>query len=480
MKASFLKKIKVPHVFTLLTAIILICSLLTYVVPSGTYDRETKVVAGMKKTLVIPDTYRTIPKHYSLEGALIGDEKKDAATPVGLHGFLTAIPRGMEDAADIIFFIFIIGGVIGILRRTGVITATIHKLLELFGDSAVVLTVVIMFVVALGGSTLGMGEEFIPLVPIFLMVSKQMGYDRIFGMAIVILAAQVGFASATTNPFTLGVAQGIAELPLNSGMAFRIVFFSVCITITSIYLLRYGARVKADPSASLMADDDFHVAETEAETFTGRHMSILVSSIALFGLILYFVTAKGWWMADMAGGFLLIGMVAVLIARISVGAATRAFVKGMEEMIVAALVVGFARGIEVVLSDGQIMDTVIHTAAMGLRQVPQFVAVQGMFLFQACLNFLIPSGSGQAAVTMPLMVPLSDVLGITRQTAVFAFQCGDGFSNLIIPTSSILMSMLALAKIPFEKWLRFMLPLLVLLWIVSGIFLTIAVVIGYQ
>ncbi len=479
MLFSFLAKIKVPHVFTLLTLIILICSLLTYVIPSGSYEREDKVISGAKRTLVVPGTYRNTPKHYSLEGMLLGDSRKDAATPVGLHGFLTAIPRGMEQADDIIFFIFIIGGVLGILRATGVITASIHKLMEIFGDSAVVLTVVIMFAVALGGSTLGMGEEFIPLVPIFLMVSKQMGCDRIFGMAIVIVSAQMGFAAATTNPFTLGVAQGIAELPLNSGIVFRAVFFLCCLIISCGYLLRYGAKVKKDPSASLMADDAFHVEETEVEIFTARHGGILVAGLAIFGAILYFVTQRGWWMADMAGGFLFIGIVAALIGKLPIKETTLAFVKGMEEMVVAALVVGFARGIQVVLNDGQIMDTVIYYAATVLQDVPRVIAVQGMFLFQACLNFLVPSGSGQAAVTMPLMVPLSDVLNITRQTAVFAFQCGDGFSNLVIPTSGILMSMLALAKIPFEKWLRFMLPLLLLLWALSAVFLGIAVVIDY-
>jgi len=185
-------------------------------------------------------------------------------------------------------------------------------------------------------------------------------------------------------------------------------------------------------------------------------------------------------MADMAGGFFLMGLVAVAISRLPLRDATAAFVRGMEDMVVAALVVGFARGIQVVLTDGQILDTVIHSAATVLGQVPRFVAVEGMLLFQATLNFLVPSGSGQAAVTMPLMAPLSDVLGISRQTAVFAFQCGDGFSNTIVPTSGVLMAMLSLAHIPYERWLRFVLPLFLMLLALSGIFLMIAVAIGYS
>jgi uncharacterized ion transporter superfamily protein YfcC len=182
----------------------------------------------------------------------------------------------------------------------------------------------------------------------------------------------------------------------------------------------------------------------------------------------------------MAGGFFLMGIVATIIARLPIAEATKAFVKGMEEMVVAALVVGFARGIQVVFTDGQILDTIIYAAASTLEQVPLFVAAQGMLVFQTCLNFLIPSGSGQAAVTMPIMAPISDVIGLTRQTAVFAFQCGDGFSNTIVPTSGILMAMLSLAKIPYQKWLKFVLPLFLQLMVIAAIFLAIAVVVGYD
>ena len=482
MAFAFLQKLKIPHVFTLLTLVIFGCSLLTYVIPSGSYEREVRDINGTPRNLVIEGTYRPMAKHFSFEGVLKGETVVDKATPVGVHGFLTAIPRGMEKAADIIFFIFVIGGVFGILQRTGVITATIRMLLDVLGDSHIAMTVVIMVVLAIGGSTMGMGEEFIPLVPVFLIVSKKMGYDRIFGLAIVILAAQVGFAAATSNPFTIGVAQGIAGVELLSGKTFRIVFFIVCITTTLIYVLRYAARVKRDPGTSVLGEEGFeiHVAEDKVEVFTSRHAWILIVSALIFGLILFAVSKWHWWMADMGGGFLLIGLIAAAIGKLSLDETALAFVKGMEDMVVAALVVGFARGIEVVMLDGQIMDTVIYTAAALLQEVPRLVAVQGMFLFQSVLNFLIPSGSGQAAVTMPLMAPIADLIGITRQTAVFAFQCGDGFSNTIIPTSGILMSMLSLARIPYDKWLRFMLPLFFQLMILSAIFLVIAVLINYQ
>lgn len=474
---------RIPHVFVLLAGVILVCSLATFVVPSGHYDRVTRDVGGHERTLLVPGTYAPLEKHVTPEGVLLGqgDTPPGKAQPVGLHGFLTAIPRGLEKQADIIFFIFIVGGVFGILQRTGVITAGLQKLLHRFGDSGPLLTVVIMTVLALGGSTLGMGEEFIPLVPVFLLVSKRLGYDRIYGLALVIVAAQVGFAAATTNPFTVLVAQGIAEVPLYSGLWFRWIFLAVTLTTALIYVLRYGARMKADPSRSLMAGDAFHVDEPEGlDDYGPRHTAILVVCTAIFAFILFATTRYGWWMSDMAGGFLLMGLVAAALARLPVADAVAAFVEGMREMVVAALVVGFARGIEVVLSQGQVMDTVVHAAATVLQTVPRYVAVLGMLGFESGLNLLVPSGSGQAAVTVPLMAPLSDILGLTRQTAVFAFTCGDGFSNSIIPTSGILMSMLALARIPYGTWLRFMLPLFLLLMGLSAVFLVIAVAIGYS
>ena len=476
-----IKRINVPHVFTLLTIVVFICSLLTYVIPSGIYERESKQVGSVTRTVVIPGTYKELSKHFSVEGIIIEEKADGEASPVSLFGFLSAIPKGMEEAADIIFFIFIIGGVFGILQKTGTIMAIIQKLLDVFGHNANLLVVILMIAVAIGGSTLGMGEEFIPLIPLFLIVSKRLGYDRVFGVGIVFLAAECGFSAATTNPFTVNVAQSIAEIPLNSGIEFRVIFFIVALTVTIIFLLRYGARIKKDPSKSIMPDDDFELSEHSFEkvSFKKEHLIILIVGTGLFGFIIFAVQEFGWWINEMAGGFLLIGFCAIAIMRIPINEATKAFIKGLEDMVVAALVVGFARGVQVVLQDGQILDTIIHSAANQLQNFHQFFAAGGMLIFQTTLNFFIPSGSGQAAVTMPLMAPLSDLLGITRQTAVFAFTCGDGFSNIIIPTSGILMAILSIAKVPFTSWLRFVLPLFIILFILSLLFLIIAVIINY-
>ena len=478
-------RLKVPHVMALLTIVVGVMSVLSWLVPAGTYTRETVKVGVMTKELVVPGSYQTLEKVRTLGGLLLppGDVGDGQAAPVSLLGFLSAIPRGLEDSADIIFFIFMMGGVFGILQATGAITAALGRLTELFADRVAVLVVLLGLLMGAGGSTLGMGEEFIPLVPIFLMLSRKLGYDRVFGLAIVVLAPGIGFAAATTNPFTVNIAQKIAELPLNSGWQLRVVFFLVCMSVTLGWILRYGARIKADPTRSVVhgVPEPAELAGFgEVPALTGAHIAILAMCGLVFTGIMVAVQTEGWWLAEMGGGFFLMGILAAVLARMDLDCATRAFTHGMSEMVVAALVVGFARGIVVVMNDAQILDTIVHAAASLLDGASPHVAVQGMLAFQSVLNVFVPSGSGQAAVTMPLMAPLADLLGISRQTAVLAYQCGDGFSNMVIPTSGTLMAMLLMAGVPYDRWLRFALPLVGILLCISAVFLAVAVGIGYQ
>jgi uncharacterized ion transporter superfamily protein YfcC len=302
-------------VFTLLTGVVFACSLLTFVIPSGEYERATLDVGGHERTVVVPDTYTTLPKHYSLAGLLFHEEVAGKASPVSFEGFLSAIPRGMVTAADIIFFIFIIGGVFGILQASGTIPAVLGSILNRLRSSWRLLTIVLMTVMAVGGSTLGMGEEFIPLVPIFLIVARDIGCDRVFGVALVYVAGAVGFAAATTNPFTVNIAQEIAGLPLNSEIPFRLAFFAACMVVTIAYMLRYGGRIRKDPSQSLVASDEAEIGgdDVEPPQLRAAHVVILVSCVAIFIFILYAVHAMGWWLTEMAGGFILMGLVATTV-----------------------------------------------------------------------------------------------------------------------------------------------------------------------
>jgi len=233
---------------------------------------------------------------------------------------------------------------------------------------------------------------------------------------------------------------------------------------------------------SVMPDDPFILKKEDSsldERITRKHVWIGITSLILFAAILYSVQTMGWGLIEMTGGFFTVGLVTIIISGMTGNESMKAFIKGLEVMIVPAIIVGFARGIQVVMEDGQIIDTILfHTAAL-LQNQPKLIAVEGMYVFQTMLNFFIPSASGQALVSMPLMVPLSDLLDISRQTAVLAFTAGDGFSNMIIPTNGVLMAILGIAGVPYEKWLKFIWPLYLTMALVAGIFLTVALVINY-
>ena len=435
----------------------------------------------MERNLVVPGTYEQIPKHFSIKGFILGDPVEGKASATSILGIFTAIPKGMSQSAALIFFIFIIGAVFNLLQDTGTINAIIFKIMDKFSNTPVLLPVIIFTIVALGSTLLGMGTEFIPMIPIFLVVSKSLGYDRLYGVSLLLLAEGVGWTSGITNPFNVQIAQQLAEVPIGSGIGFRVIFFIVCYSIGLGYFLWYGKKVKSNPSSSIMKDDPFSVnvelgLKTELEK---KHLLIAFVAIAILALVIYAVQTMGWGLFELSGGFLAVGICTILIYGMSGDKAMESFINGLKLMIVPALIVGVARGIQVVMEEGQIIDTILHHAAGVLQEQPKWLAVQGMFAFQSSLNFFIPSASGQALVTMPLLVPLSDLLNVSRQMAVFTFLIGDGMSNIIIPTNGFLMAVLGIAGVPFEKWFKFIFPVFLLLVIFGLVFLSIALYINY-
>ncbi|MGK7396848.1 MAG: YfcC family protein [Candidatus Cyclobacteriaceae bacterium M3_2C_046] len=481
MKRYF-NNLKIPHVFIFLSAIILFCSILTYIVPSGQYERTTKTYNQIEQTVIVPGSYQEIPKYFSLIGLVLGVNIEGKASPTSLLGLFSSIPKGMNQAASLIFFVFTIGAVFNLIQSTGTINIIVFKLLRKFKNSPILLTFILFTVFALSATFLGMGAEFIPLIPILLILSKEMGYDRLFGVSVLLVPMGIGWSTAITNPFTVQIAQKIAELPIGSGIVLRIIMFIVCFLIGFAFLTFYGRKIKNDSSKSMMAHDAFLLDQSvvlEDKPFTKRHFWIIFSAVVLFGLILFAVQTMGWGLIEMTGGFFIVGLLTILISGKSGDESMEEFIKGLQIMIVPALIVGFARGIQVVLQEGLIIDTILFHAASVLREMPTLVAAEGMYLFQTFLNFFIPSASGQAMVSMPLMVPLADLLGITRQTAVLAFISGDGFSNMIIPTNGVLMAILSIALVPFGKWFKFILPLFVVLSVLAAVFLSIAVIIAY-
>lgn len=481
MRPNF-KKFNFPHVFIFLAGIILFCAMLTYIVPSGEFQRETKKMGKLEQTVVVPGSYVQLPKHFSVRSFFLGEKVEGKASPTSLLGLLTAIPKGLNQSAALIFFVFTIGAVFNLIRETGTIHVIIYGMMRRFKNHPKLLLFSIYTFILLLSTFLGSGTEFMPLIPLFLIVSKEYGYDRIFGLALLLVPFSLGWTVALTNPFTVQIAQTIAEVPIGSGIGMRLVLLIFIGGVGFAYMMWYAKRVKTNPLKSHMQDDPFVLTENvemDGLSLKRKHILILLMAGILFAFILYSVQALGWGLIEMTGGFFLVGVLTILISGMTGSEAMKAFVQGLEIMIVPALVVGFARGIQVVMLEGQILDTILNSTAGTLEQLPRVLAAEGMFVFQSFLNFFIPSASGQALVSMPLMVPLADLLDITRQTSVLAYTLGDGLSNLIIPTSGVLMAMLGLAGIPYEKWARFILPLFLVTTLIGFAAIGVAVLIHY-
>jgi uncharacterized ion transporter superfamily protein YfcC len=458
-------KFKVPHTYVILFMILILVTLATYVLPAGVYERVQDPATG--RTVVDPASYHVV-----------------ARTPVGPFEMVGAIPAGMKAAASIIFFIFIVGGAFSIITATGAVTAGIQKSIKALEGREKLMIPAIMLIFSLGGFTFGLAEEVIVFIPIGIALARAVGYDDIVGVAMMSTGAAIGFSGGMLNPFTVGVAQGIAELPLFSGIEFRIVGYIILYIIGVWYVMRYAAKVKKDPASNslvydLMEKDKAEHVEVEIPEFTARHMLVLLVVVAGFAYMIYGVMRLDWYIDELSTLFLGMALVAGLVGALSPSKIASAFVVGAKDIAFGALVVGIARAILVVMTEGQIIDTVISGLANFVAILPGAVTAMGMFWIQIVINFFIPSGSGQAATTMPIMVPLADIVGVTRQTAVLAYQYGDGITNSIIPTSAALMGILAIGRVPYERWFKFIWPLMAF-WVVAGsIMCAVAYLIGY-
>lgn len=456
------KRIKVPHVYILLMFIILICAVLSYIIPAGQYDMmNIKMGDGTQREVVDPNTYKQID-----------------STPVGLMQLMTAIPRGMQETAQIIFFIFIVGGSFGVIQATGAIEAGLGTLAKKVRGKEIFLIPIIMVAFSFAGAIIGMAEETLPFIPIFIALFVAMGYDSITGTAVVFCGAGAGFAGAFMNPFTIGVAQGIAGLPLFSAMGFRIVLFVVMVSLSTGFVMTYASKIKKNPEKSLMYEFDKTREDSmdldNLPEFNGRRKLILITFLIAIIALIYGVVKCGWYMDEIAALFFGVSLICAIIGKIGLNDFAEKLGIGMAAVASGALVVGFARGILVVLTDGNILHTILFGASQALGQVNSIVSALGEYVFQCLLNFLVPSGSGQAAVSIPILAPLGDLVGVSRQTTCIAFQLGDGISNIFTPTSGYFMAGLALAKIPWSKWAKWILPLILIQYLVGAIFVVVA------
>ena len=460
---SVKKRMKMPHTYVILFSIVILAAIASYTLPAGVYDRSKDPATG--RTLVNPASYHHVEQ-----------------TPVSPFDLFKAIPRGMVAGADIVFFIFICGGAFTVIQATGAVNSGLSRFIMKLRGYENLLIPMTMLLFSVFGFTMGMSEEVIVFIPIGVLLARALKYDDIVAVAMLSTGAAIGFASGLLNPFTVGVAQTIAELKMFSGLEFRIIGFVFLYLSGVIYTMNYAKKVRANPEYSYVYEEMQKNKEVgildESVQFTGVHQAVALVCLAFLGVMIYGVMKLEFFITELAAVFLAMGIVGGLVGRLGPNQIAMHFVAGCRDIVFGALVVGVARAILVVLQDGQIIDTIIHGLANGVSIFPKGLAAVGMFWVQSIINFFIPSGSGQAAATMPIMAPLADLLGITRQTAVLAFHYGDGFSNSIIPTSASLMGVLAMAHVPYEKWFRFIWPLMVIWTIIGSVMCYIAAVIN--
>lgn len=417
------KKLKVPHIFVILFLMIALASLVSYIIPAGQFER---VANESGAEIIQPGTFEYIE-----------------ASPVTFFEFMFAIPDGFIQTAEIIFGIIMIGGMFAVIERTGVISLAVNKLASKFSDKGLWIIPTLMIPFALFTTFTGQVEMSLIYLPAILPLVLKLGFDRITATAIVLVATISGFTLALAVPANLGVAQEIAELPLYSGMWYRIVLLAIVLTVGMAYVWRYARKVQKNPELSIVFDendDDLEIKELSAGKATKRQMWTAVTLLVGFGVLLFGLLNYGWYFRELTGLYALIGIAAGLVAGLSSSEIADAFNEGFKKILLGAIVVGIARGIAVVLDAGDIMDTIIYALGEFVGIMPDSLTAVFMLIVQAALNFLIPSGSGQAMVTMPIMSGLSDISGVTRQTAVLAFLMGDGFTNIFYPTSGYFMA----------------------------------------
>ena len=460
------KKFKVPHVFIILFAIIVLCTILTWIVPAGAFD------------YVENDQGRSV--------AVAGTWHEVDPTPVGPLRMFELIYEGMVNAADIAFLVFITFASVTFVIKSGAFDGAVAVLLKIFkGKTSLITIPIFMALIGLGSSTIGMFEEWLPFIPVFAAVYTGMGYDALVGLAVVAFGAGIGYSGAMMNPFTVGVAQGIAEVTYMSGSGFRIMCHAVMLVVGAAFIMRYASKVKDDAKNSYLYGtvvQDLTTSENAADVenlkFGIQQKLVLLDLVAAIAVVVTGVIKAGWYFSQICAVFIIMAIIAAIIMRWNLNKIGEMFAAGFTEATTAAMMVGIARGVKMVLTEGGIIDTVVNALTVPLSHLPAALSGVAMLIMQTILNFFIPSGSGQAAVSMPIMAPMADLLGLSRDVAVLAYQFGDGLSNIIWPTAFAAV-VAGLAGVPLDKWWKLSFKLFGILIVVQAILMVVAVATGF-
>jgi uncharacterized ion transporter superfamily protein YfcC len=517
---------KIPHTYVIVFSVIVICAILTWIIPGGVFERHIVTVNGIERNVVIPGSF-----HYT------------ESNPQTWQIF-SALFDGFVDKADIIIFILIIGGAFWIMNESKAIDVAIQSFLrfskriehnrvisKIGADNLIFILIMIMFSVF--GAVFGMSEETIAFVIIFVPLAISMGYDSIVGVSLCFVAAALGFAGAILNPFTIGIAQGLSNLPLFSGIEYRMFCWVIINLAGFIFIVRYAKSIKNNPLRSVVYEDDKYWRnrqETESEpiVFTRPYTAIIAYILVVIAMGIFswfypvtyiaigesttpipvlpvltalfvlcgFITLRksvhffiiqillftililitgvmgfGWYIMEIATLFFVMGIVTGIAMNYSPNKITKLFLDGVKDIQSAAIIVGLAGGIIIILNNGNIIDTLLYKLSGSISGMGKMASVSMMYVVQNLINLVMPSGSAKAALTMPMMSQFSDLIGVSRQATVMAYQFGDGFTNMITPTSGVLLGVLSVAKIPYDKWFRWVLPLMIILIIIGFLLL---------
>ncbi|WP_281658098.1 putative basic amino acid antiporter YfcC [Halobacillus sp. Cin3] len=492
------KKFEMPHTYIIIFFVVLFAALLTYIIPAGTF--ETKEVtydnSGTEesRTVLVPDSF-SVAEESTLQGTSLFE-------PFGGAGLLNYVFEGLVSgdkwgsAVGVVAFILIIGGAFGIIMKTRAVEEGILSVIDRTKGKEVLIIPIMFFLFSLGGAVFGMGEEAIAFAMILVPLVVALGYDAITGIMITYVATQIGFATSWMNPFGVAIAQGVSDVPVLSGTPFRFTMWLVFTAIGTYYTWKYASSVKKDPTRSLAYEsdqyfrDDFEQKDLKVN-FKFGHILVILTVVLGIAWIIWGVIQHAYYIPEIASQFFTIGLVAGMIGVIfklnnmRVNDIAEGFAQGAKDLLPAALVVGMAKGIIIILGGddpaaASVLNTVLHSAGQVFEGVPEVISAWLMFLFQSVFNFFVVSGSGQAALTMPLMAPLADIAGVTRQVAVLAFQLGDGLTNIIVPTSAALMGTLGAARLDWANWFRFIFKFQLLLFGLASIFIIVAVLINFN
>ena len=451
------KKFVFPNTYVIIILMMIVAVLLTWIIPSGEFERVKDEVS--KQSIIIPGTFKYIENN-----------------PISLFKIPVYIMKGLAKASDIVFLVIIVGGAFNIIIETGMFQSFAGRLTKIFSNKEVLIIPAFSTIFALACTTMGV-NTFIGFAPIAVIIARSIGYDAIVGVSMVALGGAIGFSTGTFNPFTTGVAQSLAGLPIFSGLGYRFVCLVVFLIVTNIYIIWYAKKIKANPESSVVYEMEqenkkIEVSEKQHDKIEGRHYLVLLIVIACFVLLVYGSQNWKWKLQENAAMFIGMGVWSGVAYGFGPSKIAEEFTKGAKKLVYGALMIGMANGISLILTDGKILDTTVQYLGGLLVTLPSYLQAAGMFLMQLLINGLITSGSGQAAATMPIMLPVADIIGITKQTTVLAFNFGDGLSNYILPTSSALMGFIAMVGISYSNWMKFMWKLF-LIWIVVGAILVI-------